>query len=760
MTERHCSELQELVCSYTQWGTWLRSYCADLDTLVNDHVLLTGDQGGDPWTIRFAVDFREIYMFLFPFSDFLQYGASISDRSKALRNTALDYLARASLFRHTWGIGELFLLPPYRQELNHRLLTQLPRGMQDSNLADIEGRLADALASTAERVSGASADNDEAVTILGKHYLEFSLLLVASAPSLLSRVDEVLERKVTAPPADSMLGKVVPDPRAVDVWQQHLTMRRKGRSQQSQRDATAIAMVREANRLSRRAGKKELFALVTSSEAIHDVKRRLERSERLDLREVVSDVHLRSLSNLLVYLKNVTGFAVDAAGSPVDRMEANKTILENLGRARSRASEYLSLTEIAAQKLRGCPCDAEGSPDVDCPLRQIELMIESSLAELRATREEIENTQLILKNHPDLNSEYSRLVQEEDATQFDRQLISILDMLIKQNGVEASAAKRIESLVEQLVIELVEFNAQVVSYSSNLTDRMLYLLEEFPFHVHVSDPEFQAALTDTSATIAAAAKDGEPEAAAAALRNLISALLRDGLGDAESIKIELLITLALGNTELVLKLVDQCLEMSIFVHDADLEYLKARTLFAAGRRDAHSFALEALDRHEDDARFYLLGGTLDWRELTGASASRVSDLSGPIETSIAGLEVCQKLEDDSLLMCDLLNNLAYFYIHSEPQAIEKAGDAVTRLIGLKEMDSWRCSWLHTYGYILLSEAQASVGSCPISEIRKLALRSLSLFQKASEGFISKSSQRIVLAHQGEALEVLESLGPG
>lgn len=756
MTLRRCEDLRELVRDFVHLGSWLEEYNKDLGTLVDDHVLLLGRGLPHPWKIRFVVDFREIYMYVFPFSDVLRnYGKATTDAAY-LRKAALDYFARACLFKHTWLVGDLYLLAPYQYELNHSLLTYLPQRTDEGKLVDLVSKLSGNLAAPI-RESLLSGGAGDVVSMLSRHYMDLSLLLLADQETSAHRIDDILKRKIAVPPADSLLTKAVPDPEVVDAWASRLSWYRKGRKPQSRRDAEAIATIQQANKLAAEQGQNELFVLVTSTESIHSVIRNPPGLEIDEQQSYSEPIPIRSLGHMLVYLKNLYGFDVGPNGTPSSFDEANTTVLSNLQKSRGRAAEFLSLSEVSARTLSRCPCwrieRPEEYPGIDCPLRSIEPRVELSLAELEETREEIENSQLILKNHSDLDIAQARILAEANPSRFDEQLGGLLEAILDGEQMKEAVVKQIHHLVDTLVMGLMGFNAQVVTYSNEISDSRLHYISEFPFYVTVEDTELRALLASTAEEVDVAAVSGETERVSTALRTLVSRMHDLHPSSADRLVVELLILLAMGDTHLLLQLVNRCLSMNAFEYKADLEYLRVRATFDLDTEEAQGLCAKALARNPRDARFHLISGALWWKVAVDAENDVATGLREAIEVTAQGIAVADEASVEDVLICDLLNNYAFFCAQSTRLHLERAEEAILRMLKIRDLGNWRSSWLDTYGCVLLRRIDMS-DMMTASVKREKVLEAISMFEQALIGFASSSTKVKIGEHMSQALELI------
>ena len=759
---RHCRELREFVGRFGELETWIQLYKQDLDTLVQDHELLVGRKGQLPRRLRFAVDFSEVYMFAFPFSALLQnYEQAVKDPAY-LRKLALEYLARACLFRKTWDVGPLTLLRPYRHELNHTLLTLLPRKVDATRLKDLSSRLSLELAEPLREAHAMATESEShsadkhaqlgsVVSLLCEHYTDLTLLLLADAGDSVSRLREIVGRKVVPPDAGSLYQKAAPSPTLVQWWYGRLLRRRGGdRERQSLRDAEALAIVEDANRLASANGHAELFLLVTSTEAVLDVVGLAGEEKRVRLPEGRSTPLVRSLRLFLVYLKHLHGVELDPMGRPKSPEQANMAILESLRAALARAEEALRLAGTSTTVLSRCPCrpgpDGDGMPRDECPLRAVEPRIETSLDDIESTREELENAQLILKNHPDLEERYAVTLAASDLSQFDQLLRHVLERVLHGKGMRDAVDVRIRALTDQLMDGLLGMNAQLVPYVQEMDAERMTGVLEFPFYARVRSEPLKSNLQHTAAEIEEAAVSGDLERVSDALRTLVGSMKTIPPPPIEKRLVELLVLLAVGEARLVKRLVSPVRDAPDKDTAANFSYLRIRAALSLGQHEVPELLRAALESHPDDGRFLLLRGVLFWQEYMRTGRQDLAVLEQALAMTDRGIALTETHVEEQTLLCDLLNNRAYYLAQIGQEAADEALRVVKRLEGLRDVDTWRGSWLDTYGYVQLRRAQ-SAGNDARQALAKDALR---FFEKALTRFLSTAGRSAVQAHVDEA----------
>jgi|GEM_PF-5264507 len=759
---RTCGGLRDFVESYTRLDEWLRQYEADLTTLIHDHELLVASP---PWRITLAVDFREIFMYAFPLSDVLQDYKRRSSDHAFLRQTVLDHLARECLFRRTWGVGHLSLLQPYQAELNYALLKHLPTA-EDAALMDqfaselsmiLKGPL---LERDADRVTldedlTAEAQADQLVEFLGCHYMDLSLLLLTSSSSAVERLETILREKVRPPMPGSILHGAVPAPSAVERWQARLLERRgPARRMQSFRDAQALAAIETANAAAKRQGLDELCMLVTSTNSVLDVVSEAARDASSTAPDAGFELPpVRNLRHFLVYLKNLFGFSMDELGAPHALDEVNPTVLANLKKAQLRASEFLSLSEASANSLGGCPCreaqGAAGIPHDACPLRPLEPKIEETMLELRATRDEIENTQLILKNHPDLRSEYARIQLIDSPTAFDSSLRALLDQVLETEGVAEAVSRRVSGLVDKLVLDLLGINIQVSVYLEEIDEDRMSAMIQFPFYAEVQSEPLQSNLRHATQEIELAARTCDLGQLTSAFKRLVKGMMESPPPAPERLLVQLLILLAMGETETAAPLVHFCRKLQPS-ESADMLYLAARATIDLSHSDALGFCEQGTREFPDDARFPLVEGWILWRESCERRGGE-GVLVRALEATERGVRVESQQGGDSALLLSLLNNKAYFLATMPEPDLDGAAAAVSRMEEIRGTDRWRGSWLDTRGFVYLQRAVAE--RTDESKREDLLCVAVTSLEKALSRFVSRQTRELAIDHLGVAIRL-------
>lgn len=269
MTPRRCDELRLFVERFRGLERWLRDYRDDVAMLIRDQELQSSGIDGARWQLHFAVDFREVYAYAFPFADLLRQYEAVHQDTPYLRELALAYLARACLFRKATEIGPLVLLPPYRHELNYNLMTLARSRLDATRLKSLANVLTQKLNApmrdlrTAEGKAGADAKATDGasriVALLEQHYTDLTLLLLADSADSMQKLRFVLGGRVVAPDVECRRWPAVAPEDVVLRWQTRLAQRRGGtRERQTLRDAEALALVEAANEPASRGESRDL----------------------------------------------------------------------------------------------------------------------------------------------------------------------------------------------------------------------------------------------------------------------------------------------------------------------------------------------------------------------------------------------------------------------------------------------------------------------------------------------------------------------
>jgi hypothetical protein len=773
LTPRRCSELRGLVQESRSLTNWLEGYRRDLGILIQDHELLTAEAGTAAWQLHLAVDFREVYMFAFPFSDLLRvYDAAHQDPTY-LRDLALEYLARACLFRRTQNLGPLTLLPPYRHELNSNLLSLFPSRVTEARIDDLAAKLTVLLEkpirnllaappSESTDVGGSPAELAGLVSLLSEHYTDLILLLLAESSDLLARFREILGTKVVPPSPNSLFWRAAPSQGRIEWWQDKFPdSRRRDRKRNTLRDAQALAIVEEANRLAGSAQKNDLFLLVTSTKAILEVAESAGDAAQVALPGGRSTPLVRSGHLFLVYLHCLDELWSGAGAEAREARSMNSAVLRNLRVARSRADELLKLSQTAAVTLPRCPCERSAQeddvPGDDCPLRAMEPQTEVSLAELKRTKEELENAQLILKNHPDLESRYLQILKSADLSDFDELLRGVLERVLHSREMRSVVYSRIRNLANRLLIELLGLNAQLACYVGEVdAERMAYILE-FPFYVRLETEPLKSELRHAAEETENAALTGDLQRVTSALRGLLTSMLQSSASLSDKCLVELMVLLAVGDARLARRLADLCIRSGDVVISPGYEYLRIRATMASDSRAASALCTKAIGRYPEDGRFLLLGGLFKWRDYVASGKTDPRLLEEALAMTSHGVMVAQDDKEWRLLLCDLLNNKAYYLAETGPAGAAEAFGVLSSLQAIWPLEAWRSSWLDTYAFVRL--CRASDDGIPVADRRRLVVEAIPALQRALSGIMSRASRELAQQHLDTAVGLLTHLTP-
>jgi hypothetical protein len=761
MTERiqaECHGLVNLSREHGKWEAWIAAYEKTLAGIERDYSIMTSPSPDKAFRIIPAVDFYDLYQYVFPFRDLIRRSGVDWRVEAKRRGLAVQHIARAFLLHDAFEADRIYILPPHVQELSYSLLAdttaQASSGVIDGDAVRLRQELRD-LRTTMSTLCDKTPVHTGAFELMRTNYENLLYLLAAMCAGSRDLLDDVLARLSIPEPRSPILARQV-NKAVYSDWYAALSHSRSGRFvMATARDAEALEMVCRANAACERT--RELYVLVSSAPVMERAAVRVGAASQVVLRDGTAFPILRDLSYFTALVR--LGPSRRAAVPQGDPAETRKWVLSAVQAEQEAIKRYKEISHLNRIALASCP-DAravrsrssdvapEGPPCSHCILDPLKSRLSTSLLQITQIQREIEDAEFLLQSKPYLER-FSRSVLK-GATDLEREVLE----LIEDSTFEERAREVADGLRTQLMARLIGFHAQVEAFKGHIEADQLELLSLFPFRVGVANKALDAVLAKAAVEIRSAAAAGKTTQCEKALERLMSSSLRLGRAYLDVELVECIVLVALGRYELARTLARICKVRTGPRKGNHFAYLELLATIldrdAAGTSEELLVRVRAgMEEHAHDARFCLL------YSYAGLRVAKPETNSGFLDELIgcmlAALSAKRGWDELKAALC---NNLAYaLALKGTAPALDRADgfmDRIKRYYASGE-DDWRSHWLDTLAFIALQRARAATTP---EDRRTFAQKALRLYLRAAEKALGPRRQKAIRDRQTEALVVL------
>lgn len=606
-----CRQLLSLADEYQEWREWTQWYECTVRRVRDDYYLLAGI-GAPPWAIELAVDFYEVYQFVYPFHDYL-----LAQRSggavRPYERLAVDHLARAFLFEGAYEVEKLHILPPHFRELTYATMAQFRAIRAAGEIEDLRVRLGQRLEQLdidPEILASASVDNMTAPSfhiafdIIRDEYSTLWLLSLL----LHERVDRSLNWLLSRRLATLSDRSRFPSHGDVDlrnsIWLKSLRRCRRQALLPNMRDAEAMELVSCAN-VAGMAGR-TLYLMVSDAPALVTAAGLVGRAGDVSLPNGMRTSALRTLDHIRVCLRHTTPHDKDEC-----REERIARTYASLDEEASLLRDYVELGFRNERAIRFCRENGghghrPGAPDEatcgQCPLQEIAGALDSSLTRMQEIRAELDDVEFILKTKRFLGVIYRRLPSEPAGIEAD-----IIRVLMDPR-FEERAAKFAERLRRRLTVQLLDVHAQIEVCKRQIRTEQLSVLSRFPFGVRLGSRRLRDQLNQIVELMAA---PHDPQKVLELLQGLVKAASQAAeLPKHDRELVAATVLLALGRYRFVIWIAEICSPWATKAKAYYFTYLRIIALVLMNAPKASNEVLAACEtaaeQYGHDARLCLI----------------------------------------------------------------------------------------------------------------------------------------------------------